>query len=93
MLEQADSEEKACLIQQLENKMNLAATFATAPTPALLIHEGIVFDQYHGIVRGRHLSVARVRQLVVIDREPWSPAAWFIGAVGHFPTEVPVDCI
>ncbi len=85
---------KACQTQQLENREDLAATFITAPcTPASLIYEGIVFGQFHTFLRGRHLTVSRVRQLVVIDHEPWSPAAWFIGGVSHFPTEVPVDCI
>ena len=80
-------------MQQLENKINLAAPFITAPAPASLIYEGIVFGKCHTVSRGRHLFNSRVRPLVVVDHEPWSPAAWFIGAVSHFPIEVPVDCI
>jgi hypothetical protein len=84
---------KACQTQQLENREDLAATFITAPcTPASFIYEGIVFGQYRTVSRERHLRFSRVRQLVVVDYEPWSPAAWFIGGVSHFATEVPVDC-
>ena len=74
-------------------RLTQTATNTTLCTPALPFYKGIVFDQYHTVLRGRHLFNSRVHPLVVVDHEPWSPAAWFIGGVGHFPTEVPVDCI
>ena len=69
------------------------ATFITVLTPATDFCEGIFFGQCHTVSRGRNLSTLRGRHLVTADHEPWSPAAWFIGGVNHFPTEVPVDCI
>jgi hypothetical protein len=73
-------------------RLTQTAINTTIGTPASLFYEGTVFDQFRTVLRGRHLSNPRVRPLVVVDYEPWSPAAWFIGGVSHFATEVPVDC-
>ena len=74
------------VVQSSSSRIRLtqAAINTTMCTPASLFYKGIVFDQCHTVLRGRHLFNPRVRPLVVVDHEPWSPAAWFIGGVSHF---------